>query len=194
MTSLALPRARKSARPVIDALPLVVREETRGDAFARDALLDATMGPARFTKSSERVRAGRKPARGLALVALLGGEIVGTVRLWNIDAGGVPALLLGPLAVSEKHRTLGVGGALMRSALRRAKARGHKAVLLVGDAPYYARFGFSSELTRALVMPGPVDAERFLALEFEPGALAEARGMVTSTGEPVARRALRLAA
>ena len=67
-------------------------------------------------------------------------------------------------------------------------------MLLVGDAPYYARFGFSSELTRALVMPGPVDAERFLALEFEPGALAEARGMVTSTGEPVARRALKLAA
>ena len=197
MTSLAVfPRARAASSSVasLAVSPLRIREETRAEIDARDALLDAAMGPERFVKSSERLREGRAPARGLALVATLDGELAGTVRLWRVDAGGAPALMLGPLAVDERRRSLGVGGALIRAALRRARSRGHCAVILVGDAPYYERFGFSSAPTRDLVMPGPVDPARFLALELEPGALAGAAGRVTATGDMLAAPALRHAA
>jgi predicted N-acetyltransferase YhbS len=92
--------------------------------------------------------------------------------------------MLGPIAVDPALQNLGVGSKLMRLALRRAKALGHRSVLLVGDAPYYARFGFSAEKTGALRLPGPYERERFLALELHPGALAGARGLVAATGAP----------
>jgi predicted N-acetyltransferase YhbS len=169
-----------------DAGLVVVREERAGDVGARESLLDAAFGAGRFAKTSEILRAGRVPARGLALVAMLNGEMVGTVRLWHIDAGGAPALLLGPLAVSGEHRALGIGGLLMREAIARARSQGHEAILLVGDEPYYRKFGFEPGLTRALDLPGPVDRARFLALELETGALKHARGMVHPTGAKAA--------
>src|SRR5207245_11261620 len=109
-------------------------------------------------------------------------RLVGTVRLWDVSAGGRPALMLGPLAVDEASRKLGVGATLMDTALATAKARGHGAVILLGDAPYYARFGFSAEKTGELLLPGPFERERLLGLELREGALDEAWGMVVPAG------------
>lgn len=170
-----LPQARGLA-------PLVLRTQIASDAPARERLLDSALGLARKTKTSELFRAGRLPAHGLALSATHEGELVGSVRLWNVNAGGKPALLLGPLAVSGSHRSLGIGAALMGMAISRARALGHAAILLVGDAPYYQRFGFQPELTQKLDLPGPVERARFLGLELAPGALAGASGMVVPTG------------
>jgi predicted N-acetyltransferase YhbS len=162
-----------------------IREERPTDIAAREALLDACFGEERFEKTCERLREGRTPAAGLSLILELDGKVAGTVRLWPIAAGpGRPALLLGPIAVDCRLQGLGLGSRLMREALTRAKARGHKAVLLVGDAPYYGRFGFSAEKTGALRLPGPYEPERFLALELEPGALDDARGLVAAAGRP----------
>ena len=122
------------------------------------------------------------PARGLALAAMDGRELVGTLRFWHVDAGGVPALLLGPLAVAQSHRESGLGGALMRMGLARAASLGHEAVILVGDEPYYRRFGFTRASATALDLPGWYDPARFLGLELVPGALAGATGMVAPTG------------
>jgi predicted N-acetyltransferase YhbS len=166
---------------------LRLHQETRGDVAARERLLDAAFGATRFEKTCERLRAGRLPARGLAFVAKDNGRVVGTVRLWSILAGGEPALLLGPLAVARNQEGLGLGSRLMRHALSEATRRGHKAVILVGDAPYYARFGFTRDLTENLVLPGPVDNDRFLGLELEDGALDNAFGLVIATGEKAAR-------
>jgi predicted N-acetyltransferase YhbS len=110
---------------------------------------------------------------------------VGTVRLWHVSAGGVPALILGPLAVDSAFRKLGGGAALMDHALAAARARGHRAVLLLGDAPYYARFGFSAEKTGELKLPGAFERERLLALELADGALDGAWGMIVATGTSV---------
>src|SRR5690606_33618299 len=95
------------------------------------------------------------------------GRVVGTVRLWDVVAGADArrALLLGPLAVDPALKSAGIGSALMRHALAEAARLGHAAVLLVGDAPYYARFGFSAGKTGALAMPGPYERHRFLAAE-----------------------------
>ena len=173
--------------------PIVIEDERPGDIDAREILLDRAFGPARFRKTCQRLRAGRLPARGLSLVArardgLGASEVVGTVRLWHVDAGGVPALMLGPLAVDARYRRFGLGARLMEAALERASALGHRAVILVGDAPYYARFGFSRAHTVGLRMPGPVDNARFLGLELEAGALAEASGVVQATGAVALQR------
>lgn len=168
--------------PLRDGQMLVVRAETPRDVPARERLLDAAFGPERFLKTSEVLRAGRLPARGLALSAFHEGDLVGTVRLWSVDAGGVPALLLGPLAVAGSRRSLGVGSVLMQAAIARAAALGHGAIILVGDEPYYRRFGFTTALAAGLEMPGPVDRARFLALELRQGALAGASGVIVATG------------
>jgi predicted N-acetyltransferase YhbS len=165
---------------------VTIRHERTGDAVAREQLLDVSYGPVRFTKTSERLREGRLPE--LSLVAAEGRRVIGTVRLWPVSTGrGQPALLLGPLAVAPDARKRGIGSALMQRALREAKRHGHGAVLLVGDAPYYARFGFSSEKTGALWLPGPYERHRLLGVELVPGALDGARGLVRASGQPAPR-------
>ncbi|HEY8383735.1 MAG TPA: N-acetyltransferase [Microvirga sp.] len=160
-----------------------IRNETPFDVEAREGILDACFGASRFEKTCERLREGRRPAEGLSLVAEESGAVIGTVRLWHVSAGpNRPALMLGPLAVDPARQSLGLGAKLMREALARARALGHGAVLLVGDAPYYERFGFTTALTGGLWMPGPFERSRFLALELEPGALEGARGLVSATG------------
>jgi predicted N-acetyltransferase YhbS len=154
-----------------------IRSEKPTDVAAREALLDVAYGPVRFTKPSQRLRERREPA--LSLVAQEQGRVIGTVRLWPVSAGaGRAALLLGPLAVHPDCRCRGVGAALMRRALHAARQAGHAAVLLVGDASYYGRFGFTSEGTGGLAMPGPYEPGRLLALELVPGALDGAYGVI----------------
>jgi predicted N-acetyltransferase YhbS len=160
---------------------IAIRGERRSDIVARENLLDIAMGPGRFTKSSERLREGRVPARGLAFTAVEGKRLIGTIRLWPVTAGAASGcLLLGPLAVAADVQGCGVGADLMRRALRDAKRRGYRAVLLVGDPAYYKRFGFSAENTGALRMPGPYERERLLAHEFVPGTLGGTRGMIAA--------------
>src|SRR5262249_12134924 len=124
---------------------VTIRHERTTDIAAREALWTRCFGPGRGVVPSERLREGRLPAEGLSFVATERGRIVGTVRLWHVSAGlGRPALLLGPLAVDADCRNRGVGGALMNRAIAAARGCGHREIILVGDAPYYARFGFST--------------------------------------------------
>src|ERR1700743_529314 len=164
------------------AAPFAIRAERASDVAARGALLDAFCGEHRHRRTCQRLRDGRTPAEGLALSAMAGGKLVGTVRLWHVSAGGIPALVLGPLAVDCAFRKLGVGAALMDHALAAATARGHRAVLLLGDAAYYERFGFSADKTGELMLPGVYEQERLSRIDVVPGALDGAWGMIVPTG------------
>jgi predicted N-acetyltransferase YhbS len=159
----------------------VIRAELPADNFAREALLDRAFGAQRFAKTCQRLRDGRLPAAGLSFVAAADGAIVGTLRLWHVAADR-PALLLGPLAVMPAAQKRGIGRALMEAALAEAAARGHAAVLLVGDPAYYGRFGFDAAPTRALAMPGSVERRRFLGRALVPGALDGMHGRLRPTG------------
>ncbi len=179
----------------------VIDVENPGDVVARESLLDRAMGPGRRRKSSEALRRDRVPAEGLALVARDSSRhVIATVRLWNVEAGvnaegvAVSALLLGPLAVDPAHEGQGIGSALMRAAIGEAARRDHGAILLVGDAPYYERFGFFATKTRHLVMPGPFERSRFLALELKEGWLDGAVGMLVASGRKLSRPMQRKAA
>jgi predicted N-acetyltransferase YhbS len=165
---------------------ITTRQERPSDIRVREALLDLSFGQGRSDKTSERLREGRLPADDLSFVAVEHGRVVGTVRLWHISIGaGQPALLLGPLAVVPDRRRRGIGASLVRRALRDARRRGHRALILVGDAPYYGRFGFTAAKTSTLELPGPNEPGRLLALELVPGALDDARGLIKATGRVV---------
>src|SRR5947208_11632499 len=171
--------------PDPEAAPFAIRAERASDVVARQTLLDACFGANRHMRTCQRLRDGRAPAEGLSFSAVVKGRLVGTVRLWHVSAGGKPALILGPLAVEVSSRKLGVGAALMDHALAAAKTRGHRAVILLGDAPYYARFGFSAAKTGELALPGAFERERLLGLELREGALDRAWGMIAATGAPL---------
>ncbi|TGP23874.1 N-acetyltransferase [Mesorhizobium sp. M1D.F.Ca.ET.184.01.1.1] len=166
----------------------VILAESAADMQAREALLDRAMGPKRRKKSSEKLRRGRRPSEGLAFVARdPSGAVVGTVRLWDVmlGEGGPAALLLGPLAVEPRLKSGGIGTALMRHAIAEASRLGHSAILLVGDAPYYGRFGFAADRTGSLAMPGPYERHRLLALELKEGVLDGAKGTIKAAGRRV---------
>jgi predicted N-acetyltransferase YhbS len=164
---------------------VAIRAEILSDIGPREALLNRAFGVKRLRKTSEKLRAGRIAALAFTAVDAKG-KLIGTIRLWNIIAGSAgTSLLLGPLAVDSKHQKNGVGRALMAHALTAARALDHDSVLLVGDAPYYSRFGFSSALTRSLHLPGPVDRARFLGLELTGQALDGAEGLVAPSGEMI---------
>jgi predicted N-acetyltransferase YhbS len=164
---------------------VMIRHERMSDIAARDFLLDRCFGKARTAVTSERLREGRLPAEGLSFTATEHGRVVGTVRLWHVSAGPRrPALLLGPLAVDADCRNRGVGAALMERAIAEARRRGHREIILVGDAPYYARFGFSAAHAGKLALPGPYEPHRLLGLALRPDAAAAPTGLVRATGAP----------
>jgi len=152
--------------------------ERADHAPAVERLLDSAFGEARWHKTCQRLRDGAAPLPHLSLVALDGAALVGSVRLWPVKAGRRRAVMLGPLAVDPARREQGIGAALVQEAIRRAQEAGEEAVLLVGDEPYYRRFGFRRDAAKGLWLPGPVDRERFLARALKPGALDRAQGPV----------------
>ena len=164
---------------------IMIRQERPKDIGAREALLDEAFGEARYRKSSERLREDRLPAEGLSFAACDGKRLIGTARLWDVACGpDKRALLLGPVAVADGCRNRGIGAELVRRAIEAARKLGHATIVLVGDAAYYSRFGFSAEKTGALWMPGPFERHRLLALELKSGALDGACGMISPTGRP----------
>jgi predicted N-acetyltransferase YhbS len=182
MTALQTTASKNTVALTLAATPFAIRAERGSDAAAREALLDVCFGASRHARICQRLRDGRLPAEGLAFAARHQGRLVGTIRLWHVRAGGQAALMLGPLAVDPSSRALGIGAALMDHALAAARAHGHGAVILLGDAPYYARFGFSAAKTGELALPGPFERDRLLGLELREGALDGARGMIVPDG------------
>lgn len=145
-----------SATPILTAVPHI-DAETADDATAVEALVLAAFGPGRFAKTAERLRE-RAPAVA-GFVAREGRDLLGSVRLWSITVGGTPALFLGPIAVASDNRRAGLGAELVQACLVRAAEAG-RGVLLVGDAPYFGRFGFVAAPDVRLT--GPVDSRRVL--------------------------------
>jgi predicted N-acetyltransferase YhbS len=160
-------------------LSLSIRSEQPSDDNAIERLHERAFGPGRFARTASRLREGAPHLPELSFTALVGTLLVGSVRLTAVEAGGEHALMLGPLTVEPAFEGRGIGAALMRRSLEAAKQNGHSLVLLVGDEPYYSRFGFRRIPPGHLVLPGPVDPMRFLAHELREGALAGARGLVS---------------
>lgn len=94
--------------------------------------------------------------------------LAAVIRFWPVLVGGQPTLLLGPVAVHPTRQGEGLGGYLIYESLAEARILGWSRVLLVGDAPYYGRFGFTRR--EGVLMPPPTNPDRVLGYELEPGA------------------------
>ena len=154
-----------------------IEEPEDGDAIQR--LHERAFGPGRFARTAFRLRERADATPELCFAALIGTMLVGSLRMSPLLVGGRPGLVLGPLAVEPAFEGRGIGAALIDQALVATRRLGHGIVLLVGDEPYYGRFGFRRVSAGRLVMPAPVDPARLLMAELVPGAADEARGRVT---------------
>ncbi|MDE1933256.1 GNAT family N-acetyltransferase [Bradyrhizobium sp.] len=159
-------------------LSLTILAETANDAQAVERLLERTFGPGRFVLSAYRIREHVDHLLDLSFTAWIGTLLVGSVRQLPITVGNVKALLLGPLTVEPPFRKHGVGRLLLERALRDAKAKGHRLVLLVGDEAYYSRVGFRPVPRGRATMPGPVDYSRLLVAELVDGAFEGVSGAI----------------
>jgi predicted N-acetyltransferase YhbS len=159
-------------------LSLTILPETVKDAQAIERLHERTFGPGRFVLSAYRLREHVDHLLDLSFTARIGTLLVGSARQLPICVGDTPALLLGPLTVEPPFRKRGVGRALLDRALKEAKARGHRLVLLVGDEAYYGRVGFKVVPKGRAAMPGPVDYNRLLVAELTDAAFDGVSGAI----------------
>ncbi len=154
---------------------ITLARETEQDRWEVEALYDLCFAPGREALSSYRLRDGVAPVAELCLVAREAGVLAGAVRYWPVRVGAARALLLGPIAVHPTHQGEGLGAMLISDSLARAAGRWSR-VLLVGDAPYYARFGFRK--LDGVQMPPPTNPDRVLGLALEDGAWEGVAGPV----------------
>jgi predicted N-acetyltransferase YhbS len=151
------------------------------DAPIIEQLLDDAFEPERRLRPAYSLRGNATPLDTLSFVARAGGRLVGTIDFWPVTIGRTTsALLLGPLAVVESFRRRGVAAALVGHGLDAARDQGHRIVVVIGEAPVFARFGFVAALDRGLTMPVPVEPARFMAYTLTPGALDGISGVLGS--------------
>ncbi len=158
-----------------------ILRETPDDSAEVEFLFDLAFAPGRTALSSYRLRDGVDAVPELSLVARDEYDALsGAIRYWPVRIGdaGTPALLLGPVAVHPTRQGEGLGALLIAESLERAAARNWTRVILVGDEPYYRRFGFSREAALALDYPPPTNPDRLLARALAPGAFDGAAGVV----------------
>ncbi len=156
-----------------------IAEETPEDEYEVEYLLDLCFAPGRTALSSYRLREGVAKVSGLSLVARDEFDVLaGSISYWPILIGdtGHKALLLGPVAVHPIHQGEGLGAALINDSLARAEAAGWTRVVLVGDEPYYRRFGFTK--ADFLEMPPPTNPDRLLYRELAGGAFDGVSGLI----------------
>jgi predicted N-acetyltransferase YhbS len=158
---------------------ITYRPERPKDGPLIDHVLDVSFGPGRFAKTAYRLREGVEPIAALGYVVEEDGEPRGTIRYWPVLIGGMPSIMLGPVAVLPAHRGRGMAVQLMQLSLSKAKELGHRSVILVGDEPYYSRVGFTKVPKGRMTMPGPVDYDRLLWRELVPGGLDDLSGAIT---------------
>src|SRR6266699_5755578 len=157
---------------------LTILPETPNDAQSIERLHERTFGPGRYVLSAYRLREHVGHVLDLSFTARIGTLLVGSVRQLPVCVGDTPALLLGPLTVEPPFRQRGVGRALLDRALEKARANGHRLVLLVGDEAYYGRIGFKVVPKGRAIMPGPVDYNRLLVAELTDAAFDGVSGAV----------------
>lgn len=152
-------------------------EETEADWWEVEALYDLCFAPGRTALSSYRLRENVPTIAPLCLILRdEGGTLAGAIRYWPALVGEADLLLLGPVAVHPTRQGEGLGGLLINESLAEARRLGWERVLLVGDAPYYRRFGFVK--LDNVEMPPPTNPDRVLGFELKAGAWEGIKGKV----------------
>jgi len=158
---------------------LRISPESPDDMYEVEYLYDLAFAPGRSALSSYRLREGVSQVQALSLVARDEYDAVGgAIRYWPVRVGKDDALLLGPIAVHPTRQGEGLGNLLISQSMGAARALGWSRVILIGDEPYYKRFGFNRRMAENLQFPPPTNPERLLACALVDGAFKGISGMV----------------
>ena len=165
-----------------------LEEETEADWWEVEALYDLCFAPGRTALSSYRLRDGVPTVAALCLTLRdEDNTLAAAIRYWPAEVGGEDILLLGPIAVHPTRQGEGLGGLLINESLAEARRQGWERVLLVGDAPYYSRYGFYK--LEDVEMPPPTNPDRVLGLALKAGAWDIVEGLVTkASGSSVSEK------
>ncbi len=157
------------------------------DFGTADRLLDAAFGTDRFGRTAYAIRRGMAWLTNLSFAALDeadGGRLVGLVQSWPVsllegEGAQTPLIMVGPVAVLPARQRGGIGLALMDGLIAAISgAAADQPLMMIGDAPYYGRWGFSADGTGAWRTPGPVDPARLLARPAPDGGALPVAGML----------------
>ena len=175
--------------PESPVFPLVeIIEERPRDRLAVETIARTALGQRLVDSPAARLRQGTCRIPDLSLVALDEGRVVATIRFWPVLIGaGTRAIQLGPVAVDPDHRGRGISRELISTALERARAQGHRIVVLIGDGSLYARYGFEPALPRGITLAERRDRDRLHVLALVPDALAGLSGVVRPDSIPALR-------
>jgi putative acetyltransferase len=163
-------------------MTMAIRDERPADAAAvRDVVTRA------FERTAEASLVDLLRTAGKAtcsLVAERDGGVVGHVLFSPVTLERAPfGWGLAPLAVAPDAQRTGVGGALVRAGLARARAAGVATVVVLGSPAYYGRFGFVAADRHRLTCEYDVPPGVFQVTALVPSALVERRGLVRYTDE-----------
>jgi len=157
---------------------IVVAQEGPADWWEVEALFDLCFAPGRTALSSYRLRDDVDPVAGLCLTARdSDGILAGAIRHWPVAIGSARAVLLGPVAVHPTRQGEGVASLLIFRAITLATRAGWHRMMLVGDASYYGRYGFSK--LDDVIMPPPTNPDRVLGLPLTQAGWEGVAGLVT---------------
>lgn len=156
-----------------------IRSETLDDIDEIEALNAAAFGPGRFAKTAYRIRERATRIDALCFTGWLNGKMIASIRFSQVKIGESSGLLLGPIIVDPSHANQGFGMSLIRRGVETARSMGHAWIILVGDAPYYEKAGFSKVTRGRIDFPGPVDPERIMVRELVSGSLESVSGLLT---------------
>lgn len=170
--------ADKPGAPVLAPTSCQIVPEAPAHQIAVEDLHAFVFGPGRFARTAYRVRGRQGHDRCLSFVAFDDSRLVASVWQTFVRIGQLPGVFLGPLAVNPEYAGRGFGQALLAVALQAARSTLAEVVILIGDAPYYAKAGFVAVGHQRIGWPGPIDPGRVLAVELKEGAIGRLSGPI----------------
>ncbi len=147
----------------------MIRDATPADIDAIRAVETAAFGQPDEAELVDRLRTDGDAL--VELVAVEGAAIVGHILFSRLGIGATNGAALAPVAVMPEHQREGIGGDLIRAGIDRCRTLALPAVVVLGHAAYYPRFGFSAALGARL--KAPFSGPSFMAIELTPGGLRD---------------------
>lgn len=133
-----------------------------------------------FGSTAEADLVDKLRANGKAIASLVAEEqaqIVGHILFTEVTLGDATIIGLAPVAVLPSHQKQGIGALLINAGIDACRNADYTAMVVLGHPDYYPRFGFVPASRFGIKSEYDVSDDKFMALELQPGALANCAGV-----------------